>query len=423
LKASAPDSGALERFVRGHRSELEAVPPDYDFTREEYADRVRRVRTEMEKAGVDLLLVSAPDAICYLHGHRLRWYHAQAPLAWPPLACTAVHVDHDKPVHFDFAGEANPIRHNSVLDDVRFFPGDNWAPGVSGAGANISFLVRELNAMGWLTGRVATERASYVPNRLTGQAIDDAIAASGPEVVDGSKIQRVVRGLKSPREIEYIEAAAKIADAGVSAAGKALVPGVSELEVWAEMMSAMVAAGGEPAAIHELVAIGSIGEGHQLSSHRRVSAGDFVLADPCGVVARYHANVSRTFYVGDEPPVEAQRLLELAAGGFEVLCATAVPGTPLTTVNRALRTYYEDAGIWDLRSWVGGYELGLSLPPDWVGEFQFTVEESEQEGTIEAGLVTNFESIFHFPLLDTMVVGEDGGRCLSTLPLGLLAAG
>jgi hypothetical protein len=63
----------------------------------------------------------------------------------------------------------------------------------------------------------------------------------------------------------------------------------------------------------------------------------------------------------------------------------------------------------------------LSFPPDWVGEFVFTVEEEGAGGTFEAGMVTNFESIFHLPVLDTVIFERDGARTLGRLPRELTA--
>jgi hypothetical protein len=42
---------------------------------------------------------------------------------------------------------------------------------------------------------------------------------------------------------------------------------------------------------------------------------------------------------------------------------------------------------------IGGYELGIAFPPDWVGEFVFDIIDEFPDGVFEANLVTNFESI------------------------------
>jgi hypothetical protein len=106
-----------------------------------------------------------------------------------------------------------------------------------------------------------------------------------------------------------------------------------------------------------------------------------------------------------------------AAGAFDVLCQVARDGAAVREVNKALRDYYEDAGIWEDRGWVGGYELGASFPPDWVGEFVFSVDETDPAETFRAGMVTNFESVFIAAgMIDTVVYGIGPARTLSAWP-------
>ncbi len=68
-----------------------------------------------------------------------------------------------------------------------------------------------------------------------------------------------------------------------------------------------------------------------------------------------------------------------------------------------------------------GYELGLSLPPDWVGDFYFNVTDTTGlDRVFEENMVTNFESIFSTSLIDTLLYGRDGTRVMSDVPLELI---
>jgi hypothetical protein len=107
-------------------------------------------------------------------------------------------------------------------------------------------------------------------------------------------------------------------------------------------------------------------------------------------------------------------LHHLSAGSYAILEEEAKAGSSIPDVCRALRSYYEEVGIWDQRAWVGGYELGIAFPPDWVGEFLWTVEE-ETEGVFLENEVTNFESILNTVLIDTFVYEKDGARKLSNI--------
>jgi hypothetical protein len=95
---------------------------------------------------------------------------------------------------------------------------------------------------------------------------------------------------------------------------------------------------------------------------------------------------------------------------------------PVPEVCRALRRCYEEAGIWELRGWAGGYELGIAFPPDWVGELVWTVEE-QTEGTFRAGEVTNYESVLGTALIDSFVLEGARARWLTHFPAELIVVG
>lgn len=386
-----------------------APEPHIPFTADEYAARLARLRVAMEVEGIDLLLVSSPEAQCWLHGLSLRWYKTQSPRPWRPLITTAVHVDHDRFILFDGAEHREVIRRTSMATDVRLLPRYS-------RDRMLEFIVDELRSEGWLHGAVGLELYSNVPNPAVSAQVRAAVESAGCRVIDGTDVVRRVRRVKSAAELACIETAAEIADAAHEAVVSELRLGMTELEVWAVMMSAMVAAGGEPAAIHEYASLGQRA-GHAWAGHRRVERGLLLNTDPCGVVNRYHANRAGTLFIG-EPPPQYVDLMSRLSGAFDVLCTEAYAGRPVREVNAALRAYYTEVGLWGLKDqvWLGGYELGLSFPPDWVGDWIFTVADDATEDVFEAGMVTNFESVCHFSLIDTVVYEEHGARTLSRLP-------
>jgi Xaa-Pro dipeptidase len=187
-------------------------------------------------------------------------------------------------------------------------------------------------------------------------------------------------------------------------------------------MHAMVGAGGEPAALQENVWAGTDHLVHALSSRRRIAAGDMVGSDPCGVVHRYHANAARMLSIG-EPEPAAVDLMGLLAQGAALFEKTAGPGVSVADVQRTLRSFYQDAGLWEHRGWLGGYELGIAFPPDWVGEWMFSVDDADSDEVFEEGLVTNYESRAGLSLIDTFVIGPRRTERLSSVPREILIGG
>ncbi|MBV9947698.1 MAG: M24 family metallopeptidase, partial [Myxococcales bacterium] len=179
---------------------------------------------------------------------------------------------------------------------------------------------------------------------------------------------------------------------------------------------------GEPAALQENVWAGTSPLIHALSSRRQIAAGEIVCADPCGVVHRYHANAARTLSVG-EPEPAAIELMSVLAEGVRLFEQSLAPGVRIGDVQRALRAFYQEAGIWERRGWLGGYEFGIAFPPDWVGEWMFAVDDADSDDVFEEGLVTNYESVVGLVLIDTFVIGADGAERLSSVPPEILVAG
>ena len=394
------------------------------FSTAEYEDRLRRVRERMAQDNIDLLWVMMPESMCYLHGFASSWYQGNSRSA---RSGTAVHVDHDKVIHFDSGYHSHLLEGGPGPVEIRYFQGEP-----------IDFMVKELEANGWLGGTVGLEFQSYRPTRAISERFEEAFRGAGCTVVDGSDVLLQVRLVKSPQELVYIEEAAAICDIGLQAIAETLRPGVTELEVYGELMRAMYAAGGDTPALIQGVGVwrggGEWGNGrrsHILPSRRRIKAGEVFGADVCGVVHRYHANANRSYVVG-EPSAETIRDHKLSAGSFDVLCETAKPGVPLKEVNDALLDYYKATGLWGGTGWALGYELGISFPPDWVGNFGFTIREGgpsvrgvdadPAEWAFPVGTVTNWESLWvRGPLIDTIIYEADGPRRLSKVPLQMIA--
>jgi Xaa-Pro aminopeptidase len=193
----------------------------------------------------------------------------------------------------------------------------------------------------------------------------------------------------------------------------------------------MARAGGETPGLIQAVKVRE-GGGHGLSTRRVIKKGDIVFADLCGVYHRYHSNTSRTYVVG-EPSSEMIDRWRKNAGAIELLCRIAKNGVSFREVNRVLLEYYKEAGLWELGGYALGYELGISFPPDWVGNFVLEIAEGgplvtglgekSSDGALQGGMVTNWESLKGDGMIETLVYGADGARRQSKLPMEPIAVG
>jgi Xaa-Pro dipeptidase len=407
----------LERF--GAR-EIQSVPhlndirpdtpkPAVPFTREEFNERLDRIRRLMDRDKIDLLLISGPDSMYYFHGYNARYYRGHGPTADPPIACTAIHVDHDFLIHFDYPMEEVLLAGTSIADEIRYLPEGEPPEKLTSA------MMRELKSEGWLSGIVGMELASHLPNPLVSRAIESAFLANGAdEVLDATRLIRSVRRVKSAQEIAYMQEAARICDIGHRAGKELLHPGVTETEVVAEIVREMYRAGGETPGIVNAVVSGPYLHLHGWSTRREIQQGDIVVFDLSGVFNRYHATAVRTYFVG-EPRPEMSKLYRIIGRSMDVVSDVAQAGTPTGKVCQALKDYYEQAGVWELYEWAGGFEFGIGFPPDSMGETYWTLDEDVQ-GVFDENETTTYYAQLNTQIADTYVVGRDGSNRLSRIP-------
>ena len=390
------------------------------FTREEYRRRLERVRALMAERGIDCLYLTSPESMYYLTGYQAEWYQAESPKQWPPCSGVAVHVDHDRFILFEGEREAILTRIYTISDDTRFFPRDSYRDG-------IAFIAETLKSEGWLGRNVGLEFWSHRLNRAVSARFEAAFGAAGAEVVDGSDILRDVRWVKSPAEIDCLLEAAGIADIGQQRAREVLRPGISELEVYGEIVCAMAAAGGEnPGITMPVLSGGKANCTHALAGRRKIAPGEIVTVDVCGVYNRYHINQARTYAIG-EPAPDTVEVCRKAAGSMDVVRDMLRPGLPVRALNEALVAYYKDAGLWDRRGWIGGYEMGIAFPPDWVGNFVFDpLSEINQDRVFEPGTAVNYENQFFLPrheglyfMIESFLFTDQEARLLSGVPYDL----
>lgn len=406
----------MKGVPKGVRSELASwkmTEKDIAFPRREFQERLMRLKAAMRTNGLDIVILSSPESMYYISGYKNEWYQSQSSTVWFPTSGIAVHVDRPGFIFFEVEEEYLLVRHTSVADDIRIFGDEELQSGIPG------WIVKELRNDGWLPGKVGLEMWSYRPNRMVSEIVQKEFEKEGCVVVDCTKVVRGLRRMKSPLEIECIEKAAKIGEIGIKACTESLRPGVTELEVWGEIMAAMARAGGENPSITIPVASGPRScLLHALVNTRKIRRGEQVITDLCGVYKRYHVNYARTFSLG-RPSASVKKGVHLAAGAFEVLEDLIRPNLPVAVLLDTMKEYYTRVGIEKRKWWWGGYELGLSFPPDWVGEFVYESSIDPNDERFVPGTVVNYESNFYLPngagmavLIDTVVFKKSSAKIL-----------
>ena len=389
------------------------------FPLAEYQRRLQRVRENMAAANVDCLYVTSPDHICYLSGYQAEWFQEGGPKEWQGVSGIAVHVDHDQYIHFDIPDEKLLAQYTTHAPDLRIID-------ELGEEGFIKPMVKALAAEGWLNGNVAMEMYSYRPNPADNAEMRAAFEQQGCEVVDGSDLVAKARKIKSPAELVMARKAAAIGDIGMRAALDKIQPGMTELEVYAEIIYAMAKAGGENPAVTLPVVSGTKSACfHAMASRKVIMPGDIVNIDICGVFNRYHSDVCRTVSIG-EPDKEVADTIANVTGALEVAAGLIKPGYSIASFLEEMKAYYAGHDMLQNQWWVGGYELGIAFPPDWVGSYYFDIHKDMGDDVFEPGFVSNYEANFYLPkeaglsaFIDTMIIGESDAEFIHRIPAKL----
>lgn len=175
--------------------------------------------------------------------------------------------------------------------------------------------------------------------------------------------------LKSPREIALMRAAGQILAEAMERLRTFVKPGVSTLEIDADIEEFIRARGAKPAfkgyrgfpasvctSLNEEVVHGIP------SAHRRVKEGDIISLDLGCIVDGYYADCAFTLAVGEIPP-RVRELLEVTRESLERAITECRPARRLGDVSRAVQSYVERQGFSVVRAFVG-HGIGRELHED-----------------------------------------------------------
>ncbi len=177
--------------------------------------------------------------------------------------------------------------------------------------------LRELGVRG---GRVGVDR--------TGTPAFLALQEEGLTLVDSSPATQEARQVKTPQEILALRLNGRLVVEGLRAFEGALVPGISERELFAVYASAVLARGAEYLATNTVCSGPNTNPWRAEATDRVIGAGDLVYIDTDTVgVEGYFYCVSRSFVCGEvEPTAEQREVYRVAHDWVRAMTALVRPG-------------------------------------------------------------------------------------------------
>jgi Xaa-Pro dipeptidase len=312
------------------------------FDASEYHARVARVQAELRRRGVDALIAFQPESVTWLTGFFTRGYST-----------------------FQFAlvpatGEPGVLCRDVAryyLDTTCVYA-DNatWSDGDDRFAVAAEFLRRRLGA----GGRVAVEMSAW---QLNAERWEKLKAAFPDRVfVDAGDLVARLRFVKSPAEIDYQRRAARAAEAGMTAAVATARAGVSEREVAAEIVAAMIRAGSDHPGPGPLSSGERAFHLHGGFTDRVLETGDTLQCECTPAVRHYHARFMRTIKIGRATEDERRKLETIIAIQDAALAAVR-PGVAAAVPDRIYRDGILGAGLRKDYTNKTFYSIGLMMPP------------------------------------------------------------
>lgn len=320
------------------------------FPAEEHAARLAATRAELNRRGLAALLVFAQESHYYLTGYDTAGYVF--------FQCGVITADARPTVLLTRRPDLRQAEVASLYDDIRIWLN---AEGADPA-RDLRGILEELGLKG---ARVGVEYATYGLTAANGRAVEAAMAGFCT-LEDASDLVRRQRLVKSPRELDYIRTAGRLADAAVEAMVAATRPGILDSAVTAAGVAAMLEGGGDMPAGGPLVNSGPRALfGRGIGGPRRIEATDQILVELGASYCRYHVCIEHMITVGPVDPRQ-RAMMTVAAEALSEITATARAGQTLGTIDDIHRRVLDAAGFSGERFAACGYALGCTFRPTWM---------------------------------------------------------
>jgi ectoine hydrolase len=356
-----------------------AVVARLSFERSEYDARIAKTRQAMQKAGIDLLIVSDPTNMGWLTGYDGWSFYVHQ--------CVLLAME-GEPVWFGRGQDANGAKRTAIMrhDQIVGYP-DHYVQ--SQIRHPMDYLSKEvIQARGWEKCRIGVEMDNYYFSAAAYASLTQNLPQA--HWIHATGLVNWQRAVKSPREIEYMRVAARIVEKMHARILDKVEPGMRKSDLVAEIYAAGITGveghGGDYPAIVPLLPTGSDAAAPHLTwddSKFTTNAGTFF--EIAGCFKRYHCPQSRTVYLGRPPQhfIEAEKAV---VEGIEAGLAAAKPGNLCEDIANAFFAVLRKSGIEkDSRC---GYPIGASYPPDW-GERTMSLRPGDKT-VLEPGMTFHF---------------------------------
>ncbi len=388
------------------------------FSEAEFARRYKLTREKMAKLGLDCVIVpgsnnyrSMGQGLVWLTGHwdkRAMANYVVFPMEGEPTVFVAMGGSH-----------AEAFRVATSVSDVRPAPNRVFADGFTD---RIKELGLEEGRIGILNGLAEGKGAESIPARAYLRLKENLPKA---EFIFVDQFFHELMFLHSEEEVRFMRKAGALLDRAIEAMAARAAVGVTEAQLEASAVHAMMDGGGFPH-LH-IIAVTSMEKpnavfGNPRPSLRALREGDIIVSELGAMYQGTSAQAGNPIVFGEPTPFVQEFFYEVVLPGYKLMEAALQPGNTLEDVRLAGGLYFREKGHQSRPLHIHCIDIvseGPRMGPDWVHNDGY--DEVLQPGMaimLEPCPITK-DGNFGIFLGRTYIITEDGYECLSKYPLEL----
>ncbi len=347
-----------------------------------YRQRQARIRSWLEEAAVDAIMVSSPANVRYLSG---------------------------------FTGEGHLIltaEAGAICSDSRFQIEAEQADGLAIAispNGHLEAAAEFLNSEA--AGKLAFEEHVLTYSQF--RKLEKAFGTDGLEPVSG--VVEEQRIIKDAGEVSAIRKAAQTVDTALTELLAEVQPGPTEKELAIELDHRILLNGADTIAFPTIAASGpSAACPHAQPTDRRLAEGDMLKIDVGCCLEGYCSDMTRTIFLG-EPDERFSKIYSVVLAAQQAALEQVGPGVTCAQLDKIARDVVQAAGFGEYFIHGLGHGVGLE-----VHEAPRVSARSDE--VLAAGMVITVEPGIYIEgwggvrIEDLVVVTEDGCEILSKTP-------
>jgi Xaa-Pro aminopeptidase len=224
-----------------------------------------------------------------------------------------------------------------------------------------------------------------------------------------------MRKIKNEDEILKIKEAAKITDIGLKLALEIIKPGITELDIKAEIIKEMMKNGAEEIAFEPIIASGKNSSfPHGGYKNRKLKRGDIIIIDIGAKYKGYCSDETRVSYVY-EIDNEIKKVYNIVLEAQEIALQNMKEGIAIKEIDKKVRDFLKEKGFEDKFIHGLGHGIGINIhePP--------TINPLSEE-TFKRNMVVSCEPGIYIPknygirIEDSVLIKDKGIEILTKTP-------